>query len=293
MRRLWTLALAGAMGWTSICAARIVVNDDRGNVVALDASAERVVTLAPFLTELWFAAGAGDRVVGVSSYSDHPEPARAIPRVSAASTIDYERLLALQPDLVVAWRSGNGERAIDRLEQLGLTVYVAEPRRLSDVTRTLRVFGALAGQPGRAQIAASQFERRIAALRAHYAGKRAVSVFYEISHHPLMTLNGTHMVTAVIELCGGRNVFAAAPVLAPTVSLEQVVERDPEVIVLSSAMADIASVDAGWRSIGALTAVRHGDVFVIDASLLERQTPRLADGAQRLCELLDGVRARH
>ncbi len=281
MRRVLALALAFAAH-----AAAIELPDDRGGVVSLEAPAHRIVTLAPHLAEIAFAAGAGDRVVGVSSFSDFPPEARRLPVVFDWGRVDYERVLALRPDVVLAWRSGTPALQVERLERLGVKVLVTEVHRFADVAALVRQVGRIAGTGARAEAAARSFERGLDALRARYAGRPAVSVFLEIWHAPMITINGRHVFSEAIEICGGRNVFAAARTVTPLVSREQLLGARPEVVVTGSR----AERDA-WRDLGSVPAVRANRVYAVDANDLHRPGPRLLDGARGLCLALDRARS--
>jgi iron complex transport system substrate-binding protein len=268
----------------------IRVTDDTGQQLTLQAPARRIVSLAPHITETLFAAGAGAAVVGTSEYSDYPEAARAIPRVGGGGGLDLEAILALQPDLVIAWESGNPARQARRLQQLGLPVFFSEPRRMEDIASTLERFGELTGNRETAHLQSRAFSDRLEELRRRYSGRDAVSVYYQIWERPLMTVNGRHIVSDVMRLCGGRNVFADLPALAPQIDIEAVLATNPEVIVIGDAAGEPAASLVAWERWPELTAVRHRHLYAIQRELLVRQTPRLLDGADQLCRLLEGVR---
>jgi iron complex transport system substrate-binding protein len=267
-----------------------VVIDDRGQAISFSRPMQRVVSLAPFITELLYAAGAGERLVGVSAYSDFPPAARALPQISAGAGIDVEKVLALRPDLVVAWGSGTGRSRIAQLESLGLRVFVSEPRRLQDIPDTLRRFGALMASGETAGKQASAFERRWRELQRRYAGQSTLRVFFQIERQPLMTLNSRHIVNDVLRLCGGQNVFADLASLAPAVSLESVIDRDPQVIFISGAAQRADTVMAEWRTHQLISAVRHRQVFMVPSEWIVRHTPRILEGAGMICEKLRAAR---
>lgn len=276
---------------TGSSGAELALVDDRGQALALEAPARRIVTLAPSLAEMVFAAGAGERLVAVGSYSDYPEAVRALPAVGDASRLDLERILTLHPDVAIAWKSGNRPADLARLETLGIPVFVVEPRRLEDIPRILRAIGMLAGTPADAEVAAAGFERQIAALRAGYRERRPVPVFYQIWHEPLLTVNGSHMISDVLELCGGRNVFAALGTLTPAVSLESLLAADPQAIIISvSSPREEAEAKRFLARLPQLQAVRHGWIFSVHPDLIQRQTTRLALGAREVCADLERVR---
>ena len=270
----------------------ITVVDDAGQQLTLSQPAQRIVSLAPNITELVFAAGAGDRLVGVSEYSDYPDAARSIRRIGGGAGIDLEAVVALAPDLVIAWQSGNPSQPVNRLRELGFKVFISEPRHLPDITDSLRRFGRLAGTSAVAIRRISDFERRYEQLSRRYSGREPVSVFYQVWERPLMTVNGQHLISDVIRLCGGRNVFAELPALAPQIATEAVLAANPEVIVAGSGSEPAEAVLARWRRWPGLAATADGHLFVIERDLMVRHTPRILQGAEQLCSLLDEVRAK-
>ncbi|MBN4667751.1 cobalamin-binding protein [Pandoraea nosoerga] len=290
---LFTLAAAAIAPGAQ---AAIAVTDDTGATVTLAAPAQRIVSLAPHATELLFAAGAGDRVVGAVAYSDYPEAARRIPRVGDNSALDLERILALKPDLLVVWMHGNSHRQVEALRQLKLPVFYSEPKHLTDLPDAIERIGTLAGTPAKAHASADAFRARYEALRRQYASRAPVTVFYQVWTQPLMTLNGTHMVSDVIRLCGGVNVFADEAPLVPRVSVEAVLAKRPEAMFTATPGATqsdkpLATLDT-WRKWPQLPAVAHNNLFGIDGDLINRPGPRILDGARVMCEDLDVARSR-
>jgi len=271
-------------------AAAFEATDDTGRTLVLERRPARIVTLAPNLAEIAFAAGAGDRVVGVSMFTDHPPAAMRLPQVSASGRTDFEAIVHLEPDLALGWASGNRPQDLERLERLGVPVFVTEARRLQDIPRLLRTVGRLAGNVAEAEGAAGEFERAIAALRARHAARRTVRVFYEIWHEPLMTIGGAHMISDVLAACGAANVFGSARGFAFAVSAEQVYAVDPDAVIVSTFAGNEAVAAARWQRFAPLGAVREGRVYVIDSSLANRMGPRLAEGAATLCDLVDRAR---
>jgi iron complex transport system substrate-binding protein len=264
------------------------VVDDAGRELQFAAPVGRVISLSPHLTELLFAIGAGDRIAATVRGSDYPAAAASLPQIGDAAGLDFERILAIRPDLVLAWSSGNRSVDVARLRELGLRVLELEPRRLEDIPRHLRLLGRLANHEAQAQVVATDFEQRIAALRARYAGRSNVSVLFEIWHQPLFTVNRDHIISRVLELCGGRNIFESLPRLAQEVSIEQVLAQDPDVIAVGSEAADAGP--GNWAVFPWMRAVREGNVFAVSADAITRQTPRLAEAAERLCAGLDRAR---
>lgn len=272
--------------------AEVRVTDDYGQRVALARPAERIVSLAPHLTELLYAAGAGERLVGAIEHSDYPDEARRLPRIGSETGINLEALLRLKPDLVAAWPNAGSRRAVDRIAALGVPVYRSEPRELDDVARTLLALGVLAGTQPAAKAAAQAFRDHVAALRRSHAAKPVVRVFYEVWNRPLMTVNGAHLISKVMALCGGENVFAALPVIAPPIDREAVLRANPEAIVASGVDGRDPAWLRDWRAFPQLTAVARGNLFAIAPELMQRHTPRILEGAERLCSALDEARSR-
>ncbi|WP_244124853.1 cobalamin-binding protein [Burkholderia gladioli] len=274
----------------------ITVIDDVGRTVTLPAPARRVISVAPHATELLYAAGGGAAMVGAVSYSDYPEAARALPRVGDNRSLDLERIVALKPDLIVVWRHGNADRQTAQLAALGIPLYFSEPKRLDEVAVSLDKLGLLLGTRAQADRAAADYRQRIAALRARYAARPPVTVFLQIWDRPLTTLNGAQIVSDVLTLCGGRNVFAALQPVAPTVSDEAVLAANPEAIVATAqgataSDASLPSLDR-WRRWPSLAAVARSNLFAVDGDWLTRPTPRLALGAEQVCRDLETARER-
>jgi len=296
LRPLLPLATLVALVHAPVAHADVTARDDAGNTVTLPAPAQRVISLAPHATELVYAAGGGAKLVGTVTYSDYPPAAQAVPRVGDNKALDLERIAALKPDLIVVWRHGNAERQTDALRALHIPLFFSEPKHLDDVATSLRQLGTLLGTAPVADAAAASFSRDIAALRARYAARAPVTMFFQVWDRPLTTLNGAHLFNEVIALCGGRNVFAALKPLAPSVTDEAVLAANPEAIVTTSAGATRSDAPlpslARWRAWPALTAVARNNLFAIDGDLLTRPSPRIAQGAAALCEDLDAARAR-
>lgn len=289
MRSALIAIILGAM---AAAHAGVSVTDDYGRRITLREPARRIVSLAPHLTETLFAAGAGERMVGAIEHSDFPEAAKSLPRIGSETGINLEALLRLKPDLVAAWPNAGSRRQIDRIAALGIPVYRSEPRELDDVARTLLALGELAGTRAAAGAAAKAFRARAAALQRAHADKSRVRVFYQVWDRPLMTVNGAHLISKVIRMCGGDNVFAHLPVIAPPIDREAVLRADPEIIVASGADSRRPTWLDDWAAFPGLTAVARGDLHAIPPDLMQRHTPRILDGAERLCAIIDRARAR-
>jgi iron complex transport system substrate-binding protein len=292
LKRPLRRAVAALACWLAAGSAfgAVVVRDDAGLELRLAQPAQRIVSLAPHVTELLFEVGAGDRVVGATAYSDYPEAAKRIPRVGALSGIDIESIVALKPDLVIAWLSGTSKTQIEALERLGIPVFRSEPHTLGDVTATIARFGALTGRVEPANAVIARFTAKADALRETYAHRSPVRVFYQVWNKPLMTIGGPQLITQVIELCAGRNVFASLTTLAPIVDVEAVIAADPQLIVTSSTSADRRADLAQWGQWTGVSAVVHQRYLFIDPVLISRHTSRLLIGAETLCRAIDDAR---
>lgn len=286
------LSIAAILFTTGSARADLLVHDDAGRELRLARPAERIVSLAPHITELLFAAGAGARVVGVVAYSDFPEAARKLPNVGGFSNVDMEAVAALKPDLVIAWKSGNRDVHLDKLAALGIPVFMNEPRSLDDVARSLETIGRLAGTDKAGRAAADAFRARKAALAERYGRHPRVRMFYQVWNKPLMTVNGEHLISDVIRLCGGENVFAGLAPLAPTIGVESVLAADPEVIVASGMGEARPDWLDDWKRWHQLAATARDNLYFIPPELIQRHTPRILDGATMLCEQLDDARGK-
>ena len=284
MIRAVALALAA---FATASAHALQARDDRGVTISLERPADRIVSLAPHLAEIAFAAGAGAKIVGVSTYTRFPPEAERLPVVASYGRVDIERLIALRPQLVLAWKSGNSPLQVARLERLGIPVLVTETRSLADIPRIVRLVGALAGSADSAEARARQFEKEVADLRGRHAGERSVAVFLEVWHAPMLTVSGEHLASDALRLCGGRNVFAEAKALTPLVSREQLLAAKPEAIITAGFGAEALHA---WEGLESLPAVRRRRVYAIDPDLLYGQGPRFIEGARILCERLDLAR---
>lgn len=272
-------------------AAPVAVTDALGNHVRLPAPARRIVSLAPSVTELVYAAGAGSRLVAVSAYSNWPVAARDLPRVGDAFRIDLERIVALKPDLVIGWASGTSPSERNALKRLGLPLLLLAPRKLDDIPRALKLIGKLTGTSAVAQRSAHAFIQTRNRLRSAYAGRRQLRVFYELSDLPLYTIGGPQIISQVIRLCGGRNVFSNLGKLAPVVTRAAVLARKPQVILIGSYRRAEAALNR-WRQWQWLPAVKHDNLFMVPGDILGRATPRLLAGAVTVCRDLALARQR-
>ena len=286
MKIVWCLTLF----FFSASVQALTLTDDAGQPFMLQKPAQRIITLTPHATELMFAVGAGQQVVGAVDYSDYPAAAETIPRVGGYSGLNIEAILALQPDLIIYWPEGNPAREIQRLKQLKMPLYASDPNSFADIARSLEHYGEISGNVAKGQQAATQFRQRLNALQQRYAGAGKLRVFYQVWHQPLVTQSGDTFISRVLELCGGENIFADLPMRSPQISEEAVLAENPDVIIASGMAAERPEWLDHWRRYPHLNAVKHNHLYHVHPDLLHRPTPRLLDGAEQVCALLDRVR---
>ena len=269
----------------------VEVYDDEGTQITLAIPAQRIVSLAPSLTELIYSAGAGENLVGVVEHSDFPAAAKALPIVGRFDLLDIERILELDPDLVVAWQTGNPRSSVHQLRQLGLTVYVAEPKSLAAIPSHIERLAVLAGKELNDLKVIYDFRQKLETLDSKYRHQSTVTIFYQVWDRPLITAGGNELINDIIRLCGGRNVFANIRRVAPKVSREAVLKRNPEVIIASGMDIERPEWLDEWLRWPSLKAVANKNLFFVPPDLLQRHTPRALLGAAQICDQLDQARS--
>ncbi|MGM0768077.1 MAG: cobalamin-binding protein [Pseudomonadota bacterium] len=282
---LLLLALAGP-------AAADCVEDDRDRTVCLERPAETIISLSPGATELLFSAGAGEQVKAVSAWSDYPSEAADLPQVGDSNRLDLEAIVSLQPDLVVAWVDGNSATQLEKIEDLGVPVFWLQPRTFENIAGAVERLAKLSGHDDIGAARAGDFLSGIARLHARYRGAKPVRVFYQVWHEPLMTINDDELIGRAIRLCGGRNVFGELPRLVPRISVEAVLEANPEAIISGGEGRDDRRWLDQWRQYPELTAVARDNLYLVPPSLIQRPTLRMLEGTEQLCQTLERARAR-
>jgi len=270
-------------------AAEIRLEQADGSTLALAAPASRIVTLSPHLTELVFAAGAGDLLIATVEYSDYPEAAAGTPRIGDAFRLDIERIITLHADLVIAWDSGNPRAALDQLRSLGIPVWSVEIREPGEIASILEAIGTAAGRPARANSEGKKIREQLTNLVRQYAGVDVLDYFYQVGVKPLFTINGDHLISKGLKLCGGHNVFDAEPGLAFQVGYESVIVANPDAL-FAPYLEDMPDPLAAWRDWPAMRAVRHEALFLLPADPISRATPRFLDSLELACKLLHSLR---
>ncbi|MBV8802592.1 MAG: cobalamin-binding protein [Gammaproteobacteria bacterium] len=251
------------------------VMDDTGHLIKSMHPAQRIVSLAPDLTEILFAAGAGDKIVGVVKGSDYPLTATKIPIVATYNSIDLEKILVLHPDLIIAWTETS---YISQLNKLGIPIYLSHQKKLTDIANTLEKFGCLAGTEKQANLASRNYLQRYHALQKKYSNSKPLTVFYQVWATPLMTITKNSWINEIITLCGGKNIFADLNGVAVEVNVEGVVVANPEVII--GTQTDGLKQWQAWPKI---RAVHTKHIYAIDPDLIERASPRVLNGVEEVC----------
>lgn len=278
-----------------VAIAEIVVIDDDGNEHSFNKPVTRIVSLMPHATELLFEVGAGNTIVGAVQYSDYPEAAKTIPRVGGYSALNIEAIIALQPELLIAWPEGNRNRELDRLKALGMKVFVSDPRKFSDIADALLAYGQITGNNQQAAKAQQIFNTKLNDLRNRYSveknqGLEEISVFYQVWNSPLMTQNGNTFISRAIEVCGGNNIFADLPMTNPQVSIESILVKNPQVIVASGMGESRPEWLDDWRKYKTLQAVKNNHLYHVSPDLFQRPTSRFLLGTEQLCESVQKAR---
>jgi iron complex transport system substrate-binding protein len=263
-------------------------SDALGRKVSLEGTPQRIVTLAPSLTEIVFFLGLGDRLVGVTKFSSYPPEAAQKPLVGSYVDLNIEQIISLSPDLVLGTVDGNQPEKVALLEQAGLPVFVVNPRTIRQVIETVNTIGRLCGVPARAAALSEQLSSKVEDIVTRTEALSRPLVFLQINPKPVMTVNGNTFLHDLIELAGGRNIAAEEPTTYPRISIEEVIQRKPEVIIISS-MERGGGFEAArrqWMRWPIIPAVRNNRVHLVDSDLIDRPSPRVVQGLEILARHL-------
>ena len=276
--------------WPFLLSAEPVkVVDDVGFEIELNQPAERVVSLSPHITELLYAVGGSEKIIAAVEYSNFPIEAKKLPRVGSGYRLDLEVIIGLKPDLIVGWKSGNNAAQLESLKKLGFNLYLSEPKKLQDIAKNLRDLGELLGEK---QVSIEQSEiflNGLSKLRKRNKQSRKVKVFYQVWEKPLFTVNGDHMISHIIDMCGGENIFKELNVLSPQVDIEAVIARNPDVII-AGAGESRENWLVNWEKWTSINAVKNKQLYGINADIIVRHSPRILQGANLICDALHRAR---
>jgi iron complex transport system substrate-binding protein len=288
-RALLLLALGLVPLLCTDAAARRSVVDQLGREVEVVDDPQRIIALAPSITELVYALGQQDRLRGATRYSDHPPQAASLPKVGSYIRLDLEKIVSLRPDLCIATKDGNPKAVIERLEALGIPVYAVDPRSLESMRRTISALGRLLNCRRRAADIIKAMDRRLEHVRGRTAQRnRRPRVFFQIGIAPIVSVGDNTLIGELIDLAGGQNVAAEGVQAYPRFSREEVLALAPEVIVITSMARgeEFARIKREWNRWPGVPAVRDGRVHVVDSNLFDRPTPRIIDGLEVLAHLI-------
>jgi iron complex transport system substrate-binding protein len=283
------LGVAQAAPSTISAPAARTVTDDSGRTLSVGPAPLRIVSLAPGATEMLFAAGAGAQVIATVEYSDEPPAARRITRIGDVAAVDLERLVALHPDVVIAWPAGSNPAQRAKIARLNIPIYEQQVVRLADLADSVRRLGVLTGTEAEATRAARDIDARLATLRATYGnGAAHPSVLLQVWNRPIYTVGGRHLMSDALELCGARNLFVDLPEAGPVVDTEAVIARDPDIIVAAAPPGEGSAWLASWRRFGSMKAVRAGHLVVFEDQAFSRLGPSVIDATAGLCSIIAG-----
>jgi iron complex transport system substrate-binding protein len=268
-------------------AAETCVKNPDGSHFCLSQPAQRIISLAPHLTEMVFAVGAGEQLVGVVDHSDFPPAARTLPSLGNYNQPDMEMLLSLRPDLVLVWQSGASPAVLDTLQRLGIKVWVSRGEHIADISVELRSIGLLSGHTAKGAREAENFAHELHALTQARESARKVRGFYQIWPQPLITISNRHFIAEAMQHCGIENIVGTSSSLTPTWSVEAVLRARPELIMTSPPARDFES----WSRWTDLPAVKNNALVILPPDVLMRPAPRVLEGIRALCTAADRVRA--
>ena len=269
------------------------VRDDLGSAVEVGPAPLRIVSLTPGATEMLFAAGGGGQLIATVQYSNEPAAARAVPRIGDVATIDMERLVALRPEVVIAWPAGGNPAQRAKIAALGIPLYQQQVARLADLPGSLRRLGTLAGTEPVAEQSAAALEARLGALERTYSAatppRQRPTVLLQVWNRPIYTVGGRHLMSDALALCGARNVFADLPEPGPLVDTEAVIARNPDIILAAAPTGEGATWVADWQRFPGLAAVRNHRVVAFENQALSRLGPSVLDATEELCRTIARV----
>lgn len=268
----------------------IQIIDDAQNTLILNKPAQRIISLAPHISEILFYIEQGEKIVGTDIKSDFPDAAKRISKISDANQINLEAIIALQPDLIIAWKSGNNPKQLAKLKALGYPIYFSEPITLDDIGRNILHFGILTGNKTLASEKAAEFRQQLHQLKNKNPIVNKVKVFYQVWDKPVYTINGEHIISEVIQFCGGENIFHDLKTIAPQISTESVIIRNPDLIISGEDKRDAFQEWKKWPSI---SAVNHDQFLTINSDHIVRPGPRIILGVEQICQKISQIKSGH
>jgi len=286
-------ALAGlcsliVLGFLASMACGATFVDDLGRRVAIDEHPQRIISLAPNITETLFALGLDSRIVGVSLFSNYPKGASRKPRVGNFINPSLERIVALSPDLVIATANGTRKETVLQLERMGIVTYVIAPREFEDIFMMIRDLGGITGREQEALALTEDLRRRVDRVKARTKDREMPRVFLQIGINPLVSVGKDTIHNRLITLAGGINIFGDVDIAYPRVSIERVIAKGPDIIIMTDMRrgGGFAREQDKWRQWTDIPAVRNGRIYVIDSDVADRFSPRIVDGLEALAGII-------
>ncbi len=258
------------------------IQDDLKRTVKLTKPARKIISLSPHITELLFYLEQGDKVIAIDESSDYPRQTSSLPKIGNAFQVSIEEVIRLKPDLIIAWASTEStSKSLKLIQDMGIPIFYSEPKSLEDIARTMERISILTGNTATSLSKIEEFRSKVESFSKSNANtEQASPVFYQVWNKPLMTLNGEHIVSEIIELCGGRNIFEELKITAPQVNLEAVIERNPSLIISSDNQREF------WDNWKTIDAVKQGNFLAVNPDHLVRPGPRILLGAEKICEAI-------
>lgn len=273
--------------YSSFIYAETSVIDDISHKITLKTPAKRIISLSPGLTELIFSAGGGEYIKGVVSYSNFPAAAKNIPQIGSYNSIDIEKIVALNPDLIVAWKSGNPPLQISKLKKLGLNVYTSETRNFNDIPSTILRLGVLMNTDSTAKRSATDFNERLNELTKRYPKtNNKKRVFIQIWNQPIMSINGKHLISKIVEHCNGENIFQNSEQFTLSLDPETIIQKNPDIIFVTREGKLGNSWLSRWKRWKFMTAVKQNQLYTVNPDYVVRHTPRILDGIEQICRFI-------
>jgi len=273
-----------AMLYSAECISAEIFTDGIGRKIELPKKPERIVSLAPNITEILFALQLGQKIVGVTDFCDYPEEARHKPKVGWLISPGIEKIISLQPDIVFATTEGNKPEIIDELERMNIKTYVLNPHNLNDVLSDITEIGNVTGQRRIARELVGSLTRRINAVKKKALEGRQKRVIYLVSTNPIISAGPGSFIHDLIITAGGINVLSDSPIRYPRIDMEEIILKDPEVII---APDDLTEQIHEWKKRwSGISAIRNGAVYPVNPDIVSRPGPRIVDGLEMIYEYI-------
>lgn len=262
--------------------------DSLGRKIELSDAPKRIISLAPSITEILYFIGLGDRLVGVTMFSYYPEEAKKKPKVGPYSEINIERVISLNPDLVIGTADGNNRGDVEMLEEAGIPVYIVNPRNIDQVLHSIEKIGEVCGVNIRTKRLASNLKQRVMVIKEKLKMAERPLVLLVINMKPIISVGRGTMHNDLIKLSGGRNMIESQTIPYPKINMEEIIKKRPDVIIISSMErgGEFDKAKRAWIRWSTLPAVQKGDVYLIDSDLIDRASPRIIQGLEEMAKLI-------